>query len=224
MDVSQSRFPFKGTKAWDSDLELPYFPLTNNGHCYFAYTLRLEKPMIPIGVLRALRDVATKTEYGFKRWKSDIPISHDEIRGWVFTCWYVGMPLWSEELVQELEKHGGNLEVNQGEDLRRNVFRIPDMEASIHAARKQAPTPLESLAYVASKIYQALTVKQGEASGILRTWLYIPILSKYWIPSVGILLWNFILKLRGFDLSTALQLELQVPEITERARGKSFLD
>jgi hypothetical protein len=216
-------FPFRDTAAWDEEAGLPYFPKTNNGHLYFAFTLRLERPEVTDDVRHNLRTVAVRTEFGFKRWNSYIPVSHDEIRGYCFAAWYSNELWLTEALDAELSVHGGNLKENVNEGMKRNFFRLMDMEACLKAARKMTPTPMEQVAFFFAKVFQALTVKSGEASGILRTWLYVPVMREYPLCNLALMIWDLILVKRGFTLEEALRLELQVPEIAERANGRTFL-
>jgi hypothetical protein len=217
-------FPFKGTDAWDEIARLPLFPKTNNGLCYFAYTLRVEEPPVTVELQDQFRRIAVATDFGRKRWMSEIGQSHDEIRGYLYACWYLNLPGLMEPLIAELNRYGGNLKANVTEGMRRNYFRILDMEAQIHGVSDQVPTPLEQVTYALSKVWQAFMTKEGEASGILRTWLYVPVMRRYWICAAGLMIWASVLKFRKIKLYHLLNLEPRVPELAARAVGKGFLD
>lgn len=216
---------YRNTEAWDDDACLPYFPKTNNGHLYCAYTVRLEGSEPGVGPDRTnFAMVAAKTDWGKKRWKSEIPVSHDELRGYFFLCWYFGFFSMSRDLAEELEQYGGSLKAQVTEDFRRNFFRILDMEAQLKAAQMKRPTPMEQAAYFFAKVFQAFTVKPGEASGILRTWLYVPLMMDFPVCQLALYIWSFVLTRRNFTLEQALRLEPAVPLLADRAKGRGWLE
>lgn len=217
-------FPYEGTDAWDELAQLPLFPKTNNGLAYFAYTLRVDEPPVTPELQEKFRKIAIATDYGRKRWNSTIGQSHDEIRGYLYACWYLKMPDLALPLFNELQEYGGNFKANISEGIRRNFLRIIDMEAQIHGAMGMHPTPIEQIGYAVSKIFQAFHTEEGQASGYLRTWLYVPIMRQYWICAFGLLVWALVLKIRKVKLYHLLNLEPRVPELAARAVGREFLD
>lgn len=221
----------KGTIAWqypESSSEfytgVPCFhPQHDNCHLYFAYFLRLYRPTLNTQQYAWVDQNLVVSGLNLRRYKKpENRMSHDEVLGFLFYCWYLGLDYAIAALAHKLRETGGI--IPEDGKTYPNVFRMVELESIMAAALKETPTPIQQLAFFFVCISRCFS-KRGHASPFLRTWLSVPLMSQFPLPALGLLIFSFGMKIRGYTLEESFaQYFSKVPQIAEQAKVKGWLD
>lgn len=211
-----------GTRAWPTaDEPVPTFPLHDQAHLYFAYTLRLWRPNLTPVQLEWIDFHLGTAVCNLRRYRSGSYLSHDEVLGIFYWSAYDDGE-FAKFLMRVLRESGGFLPYPDRPY--ENVFRMVEIEPIGCAAIGEKPSPIGQLAYLGSMVAKAFS-ESGQYSGILRGWLSIGLMRQFPISGLGCLLFDWILRARGITLEKALGVYFsRFPSMAEAARGRSFLD